>query len=847
MADFPHLNLIQVLEKRAFKPGTVRKTKSVQTRYNLEHRQEHFNNLSTAISNIRQGWQDNIQAREDAGLPILGDNGKALPVYLKIDLDAKDIESLASFGIIIISEEEEGFILGANVDDFKKFEERLDQFLHESNKKFKDSAASILEIVTDPIERLRKILSPDLFNKWNNIRQTPEITVYVAISAYIRTPDYPGKDENETDEEYEQKVHRWKQRSETWQRAKDDLARDRETAFENIVTPYNAEFLGSYIEFDDGFGCKLRITGQGFVDMCLNCPYIFSVEEHDDLDGFKGTGELEQLIEVEVLAPDVDKPKVCVIDSGIQEGHRLLSPAIDSATSVSYVPNDTDTFDKVSGGGHGTRVAGAILYPEGFTGISNPYQLPFWIQNARILNQDNKLSSLINEVDAMNDIVNRYSPTRLFNLSASRERSQNYTHMPLWAAAIDKLIWEKDILFIIAAGNIPRISNDPDIPSIRDYVSSGTQYPDFLKKEKSKITSPAHSSFALTVGSICMGEFDNGAFASFGKVQFPSSFSRTGLGLWGMIKPDVVEYGGDFIYDKSNGSNITTHDDVSPFLVRSTRNGGPAIGKDAVGTSFSTPKVAHIAAAVQALYPNEPALLYRALIVQSASLPDCTTQIDNCLYHYGYGLPDINKATINTVNRVTLYATGNITPKNTNLYRVKIPTEISRPGNEYNIKIEITLSYKAEPRITRKGTRSYLSAWLDWEVSKPGESLDMFKDRILSQSEDEDNNETSEQDALVTPDNENFKWVISSRSNSGNFAGLRRQDGTLQKDWCIVPSNRMPNEFVIAVKGHKGWQRDLSKEIPYAIVVSFEVIDNPEIDIYNLIEVENRVEIEVAE
>ncbi len=233
------------------------------------------------------------------------------------------------------------------------------------------------------------------------------------------------------------------------------------------------------------------------------------------------------------------------------------------------------------------------------------------------------------------------------------------------------------------------------------------------------------------------------------------------------------------------------------------------------------------------------------MIVQSASLPDCANQIDSCLYHYGYGLPDINKATINSPNRVTLYATGNITPKNTNLYRVKIPSEISRPGNEYNIKIEITLSYKAEPRITRKGTRSYLSAWLDWEASKPGENLDIFKDRILSQDEDEENAEMPEQDAVVPPDNENFKWVISSRSNSGEFNSIRRQDGTLQKDWCIIPSNKMPTDFVLAVKGHNGWQRDISKEIPYSVVVSFEVIDNSEVDIYNLIEVENRIEIEI--
>ena len=36
--------------------------------------------------------------------------------------------------------------------------------------------------------------------------------------------------------------------------------------------------------------------------------------------------------------PADDAPTVCVIDSGIQEGHRWLAPAIDSATSRCFLP-----------------------------------------------------------------------------------------------------------------------------------------------------------------------------------------------------------------------------------------------------------------------------------------------------------------------------------------------------------------------------------------------------------------------------------------------------------------------------------------------------------------------------
>lgn len=846
MPDFPHLNLVQIIEKKAFIGHGGGPPKGQRAKNNLINRKEHYDNIVSQINSLNDAWTKEILSREENGLPPLS-NSDIIPLFLQID-QAKDIESLKSFGIEIISQEEDGFVLGANADNFKALNLRFEQFLNQTNKKFKDSAAGLLEIVLDSEPRLKRILSSDLLSKWGEIESIAEIDVYIAISSYVKTPDYPTKGAKQSDESYAASIERFKRVYQEWQIRKDDVAMQRQTHLEeNYINPYGAEFFGEsqYIEFDDGFACKLRISGKGLKDLVLTNPFVFTIEEHDALTSYRGTDELEKLIELEVTAPEETDPKVCIIDSGIQEGHRLIAPAIDGKLSISYVDGDPDVFDKVSGGGHGTRVAGAALYPKGFDLFKNSVKAPFWLQNARILNDENKLLHS-NEADLMRKITERFFPTKIYNLSVSREKPQIFSHMPIWAATIDKLIWENDILFIIAAGNISRSSNDIDIPGITNYLSSGINYPEYLKQEKSKITNPALSCFSITVGSICSEEFSYESLNSFGKENYPSSFSRSGLGLWGMIKPDVVEYGGDFVYDKV-AKDVIQHEATSLKLIRSTRDNGPAIGQEVVGTSYSTPKVTHILAEIQKIFPAESSLLYRALVIQSARIPVQASNIADFIRHYGYGLPDLQRATENSKDRVTLYASGSVNPKNSNIYLIKLPKELNRPGKDYQVLIEITLSYKAEPRITRMYTNSYLSAWLDWETSRKGERLELFADRILAKENTEEN---VEQDEEVTSeevvDSKSFKWTIGSKGKDGDLKGIKRQDNTVQKDWCIENSNELPDEFLIAVKGHKGWEKNLEKEIPYSIVVSFEIINSEsDIDIYNLVRVENEIESEV--
>ena len=465
------------------------------------------------------------------------------------------------------------------------------------------------------------------------------------------------------------------------------------------------------------------------------------------------------------------------------------------------------------------------------------YKLPFWINNARVLDHENKISGGSDPADMMIQICDRFHESRIFNLSIADERGYFGTHMSPWAATIDKMSYERDKLFIIAAGNIPKSSNVIGHPGISEMMLMGADYPGFLHTHLSnKLSSPGISAFGITVGSVCLGEFENLDKKSFGSSDMPSSFTRIGLGLWDMVKPDVVEYGGDFAHEKLGARLLSNESTISPELVCSTVNGGSAVSQHSVGTSFAAPKVTHIAGWLQKNFPELSTNSYKALIIQSARLPEekwrTPSLVDlKCL---GYGIPSLHRATENSPNRITFLSEGLVNPKSADLFMVKVPKEVNRPGLDNEILIEITLSFKTPIRRTRKYTKSYLASWLSWEISNPQENYKDFSDRVIKSMDDPQTNNGGKG---------GFQWTIFNRGNVGIVRDIKRQDSTTQKDWTVVRSNQLPEEFSIAVVGHIGWDKDIKAEIPYSIVISFEAV-NTEIPIYQMFEIENRVELE---
>jgi len=857
--SFPHIQL-RLTAKGIATPAPPPRGKNKISVANLGNRQGHGNKLKNSVESIIFNWQENQEEQEQEGKQSI----KSQRIILQIDPDSFNPDGLKAYGIELIADTEDGYIIGASADiEFSELQKKIEKFINE------EYGGNTVAQIWDIIEGKKKpelILSPSLFTElyenWLPIKEEQIYTVDVGVACLgtaTKLPNHPKRQPNDTDENFNKKVNNWHHSKKLIEDEWQELSWKRQDEFENIIKFYKGN-LGSFkdeggelgtVHLPDSFSCQIQISGKGLKDLVENFPYIFDISETDEF------AEIIQQVELsgidsplfQLEPPESNAPKVCVIDSGIQERHSLLKVAIDFQNSTSWIPGETDkTADfKKENGGHGTSVAGAILYPRNIPRTGRQKAI-CWIQNARVLQADGKLPEQLFPPILLSEIIEFYhkTGTRIFNHSITGSVPFRTRYMSAWAASIDYLtwqrnIWQEDILVIVAAGNIP-LDNRIGITrlSIKDHLLANRVYPDYLIEDSCRIANPAQSFQALTVGSIALNSYHTPPYSSIAQKDQPSAFSCSGFGIWNTIKPEVVEYGGDLVTDEGTPPNIILHKDVAPELVRSTLYGGPAVGFDKVGTSFATPKVSHIAARLAAELPNERCLLYRALIVQSARWPEWAMAKDvnklHIIRQIGYGLPNVDRALGNSPNRVTFMTTGErkIVAKQAHIYQVKLPEKLRSPGDNFQILVEITLSYKAQPRRTRRNRRKYLSTWLDWECSKKGEDPEIFLARILKEYDTPEDSDKKEK---------GFKWMLGKQNNHGIIKDVSRSAGTIQKDWAIVNSFELTEAFSIAVVGHEGWNNDPFAEVPYSLVVSFEAIQ-ADIPIYTPM-VEAQIETEV--
>lgn len=630
--QFPHLPLRFVTEGVASSPpGGARKV-SPNTLANRGDVGGHSAKLKNAVSSITSDWHTAQKQREEEGKPDLPN---AVSFILHVDPNSFEAEALKTFGIEIVAELEQGYIIGASADiELSQLRQQIERFIN--GERGGGKIPEIWEIL-EGTKRPEYILSPKLLAEWDQVLDQQEYIVDIGISCIDIREQYsrcPKRERFKDDIRFIKSVNRWLDKHHLDLEAWDDLYSTRENDLLEFIRPYNGCILRSVAgdelavsRLPDSFSCRIRILGAGLKNLVLNFPYIFDVSEPDEFAEPLNLPNVinEERPNFELQSPDLTAPRVCVIDSGIEERHPKLRVAIDTQSSRSWVPGETaKTSDYVSGGGHGTKVAGAILYPQGVP-RTGKQQAICWIQNARILDAQKFMPQGLFPPDVLQEIVAVYfrqTGTRIFNHSIASIAPCRTQSMSPWAAEIDKLTWENDILFITAAGNIEPRASFVTRPSISDHLQAGRSYPDYLLSPSARIANPAQSFQALTVGSISQKTYRDLSYASIAEQDHPSSFSCSGPGIWDTIKPEVVEYGGDWVIDSGNPPNFTTNEQVCPELVRATLYGGQPISADSVGTSFSTPKVTHIATALESAFPGASCLLYRGLIVQSARLPE---------------------------------------------------------------------------------------------------------------------------------------------------------------------------------------------------------------------------------
>lgn len=842
--DFKHLEFPKVIKNKAKIPGGG--NTSEISKQNRTNRIEHSTTLKKQLISVfeqREVFNEERRAKGFTALPL------EVPLLLKMDEDSYPIDDLYKYGLEVVSEEENGYVIVAtNEAGLNLFQEKLETFKQTTNKGISISGsgkiAEIHEINTQDLPSKR--LSEYLFDKWP-FKEDSIFIVDISIECKGLQPFViTDQKKRETDEEYYERVvnerntlfYQW-----------ENFIDNREDNLFSFLEPYDGQYeilvprvMDNYSneEPPEYFDLRIKLNGKILKDLTLNYPYVFEINEPDNnvCEIGEPTQE-EKEIDFSILPPEDDDPIVCVIDSGIQEAHRYIQPAILQDRTLSFVELET-SFDEYHPNGHGTRVAGKILYPESLN-INGDYQLPCWIQSTKILNKNCFIPENKHTGQLMKDIVESLKQNiKIYNQSINSLAPCRTKHMSSWAAEIDLLSYKHDVLFIQSAGNIHKeTSRLMPYSGIKNYLENGKTYPNYLYEEKSsRISNPAQSMFALTVGSIASGEYfeEVTGLKSIENIDHPSSFSRSGFGLWGSIKPDVVEYGGGYI--KSDDNNLIIKKETSVELLR-TSPPGPAYAKDDVGTSYSTPKVSHIAAEIQKLFPHQSTLLYRALIAHSAKWPNWTDDLPNTdklniFKSMGYGIPNLNDALNNNEYKITFTTAKRmeINVKDAHLYHIPIPESLNGPGQEKDIKVTVTLAYTAKPRRTRMNKKGYLSSWLEWDTSKPDEPIENVKNRTFT-------------DGSKHSSYNNEPWYIASKSSDGIIKGISRNDSTLQKDWRIIKSYNLPEKFAIAIKSHQGWDRDPFSKAYYSLVVSFEAINN-DIKIYEAIKNEVELELEAS-
>ena len=877
--NFEYLPLLRTYKGRAKLRGNGEP--SPQTIANRNTRQAHSATLDTAAQAFSADWRQR-KAQRQAADPTLPEVPAGVPILLEVD-PGLDLDALRQyFEFEIVAEQEEGYVIVASEDiDIATFRAKLQGFAVQIRGSA--TVAEVHRLHTNDADRLGRILSEHLMGIWGRIVDDDPyiVDIGIACTGTLAIPNRPKRGERTKDAVWAAKEYAWSEKRAAAYGEWEDLQYEREGAIRKFVDFYQGEILhlvdGADFEagvLPDSFTARVQISGKGLKDIVLNYPYVFEVVEPEDITLPQNPGQAaaQPQLAAAPVAPDADAPAVCVIDSGIQEGHLLLQPAVDQATSHCFLPGKTptDVGDYVGGGGHGTRVAGAVLYGEEVAKAGTP-KLPFWIQNARVLDDNNRMPEEVFPAEAIRTVVERYHlgprATRIFNHSINAYGYCRVRYMSSWAAEIDALAGEHDVLVIQSAGNIQTTGPVP-YPGVKDHLDAGRPYPDYLDEPSARVANPGQSLQALTVGSIAYDAFETADWRSFATAaDWPSAFSRSGPGIWDVIKPEVVEYGGDFI--RTNNQPVDVQGggiaEACPELVRATlTTPGPAVDRDATGTSFAAPKVARIAAELQRLLPTESTLLYRALLVQSAQWPawaeGVLTQIrtpapgqtkalrrqllgqaSHIIRCLGFGIPDLTRATTNSDYRTT-YITSSETPIHAlecHIYQVPIPAELRRPADEFDIRIDVTLSYVAQPRRTRRNLRRYLSTWVDWVSSKLGEGLNTFHDRAIK-------GEEAEGEALP---GSTLPWTLHESDTWGAVRGTRRNSGTVQKDWAIVKSNTLPDHFCIAVRGHQGWSNDPDTTARYALAVTFEIVGQ-EISIYDplqtaVLELQTQIEAEL--
>jgi len=544
-----------------------------------------------------------------------------------------------------------------------------------------------------------------------------------------------------------------------------------------------------------------------------------------------------------------DLPCVCILDTGVNNGHPLLYHSLHA--------RNLHTIDPAAGvhdeNGHGTRMAGIALYGDLTDALNEDghIHLSYRLESVKLLRHDGDNEGkhhghLI--VDAISQPeISAPDSKRVFGMAVTAKDSRDRGRPSAWSATLDRLAADSEgnglspRLLVVSAGNI---NNNP----------AWLNYP--ASNASDGIHDPGQAWNVLTVGAftekVCITEAGATAYAPIAPDGGLSPFSTTSM-TWGKpcpwpLKPDVVMEGGNAANDGivaiwMQSLSLLTTNHLPQERLLATAN----------ATSAATYLCARMAAQLMAEYPNFWPETIRALIVHSAGWTEPMLQMfktggtpkeqyRRLIRHCGFGVPNFERAMWSASNSLTLIVqdklqpfekTGAKQPKTRDMHLHRIPWPIAELEalGETQVEMRVTLSYFIEPNPAERGIKGryrYESHGLRFDVKRPEETEREFRARINRIVRDEEEGTTT------------------GGTDSGWDLGTNlRHLGSLHCDTWRGEAAKLAARGCLAVYPALGWWKTrtllqrYNKQARYALIISIRA---PEIDVDIYSPVKNMVE-----
>ncbi|CAK8720452.1 Peptidase S8 [Candidatus Electrothrix laxa] len=548
---------------------------------------------------------------------------------------------------------------------------------------------------------------------------------------------------------------------------------------------------------------------------------------------------------------------VCILDTGVNNGHPLIAPCLKSEDCQSVDPEwGTHDHDK-----HGTLMAGVAAYGnlQEILTHNELILLKHCLESVKILpssgSTEPELWGYVTSQAVSKAGIQAPDKQRIVCMAVTSDDTRDQGRPSSWSAELDQMCSgaadDKQRLIIVSAGNCNENKT----------LEECCCYPQTQLKEA--VHDPAQSWNALTVGAYTQLDQIRDATLSGYEAIAPSNSlspfsttSRTWDDKW-PIKPEIVMEGGNLA--KNGAGFVTECDDLS--LLSTFYNPQQAHFYPFNMTSAATAQAAWFAAQLQAEYSDFWPETIRGLMVHSAEWTDALkaqflkneykTSYKQLIRVCGYGVPNLEKALFSARNSLTLIAQSELQPfakkekgsgyrtKDMHLYELPWPKEVlqSLPDTT-EVQMRITLSYFVEPGPGEIGWQDryrYPSHGLRFELNHPHES----KKELLRRKNKDARNEENGHPGTNSPSK---YWVL----------GEQRNKGSIHSDIWQGYASDLATSNLIAVYPTIGWWRERAylgkwnKKTRYALIVS---INTPEqetkIDIYTPVAEQIKIDLPV--